>query len=52
VSAAALTLTGPGHYAVDRLLPVPALRVHRLPLGAQALALGVVLAVVTLLVRD
>lgn len=52
VAAATLTLTGPGRYAVDRLLPVPALRVHRLPLGARALALGVVLAVVTLLVRD
>ncbi|MFD9572386.1 DoxX family protein [Streptomyces sp. NPDC059982] len=51
-AAAALTLTGPGRYAVDRLLPVPALRTHRLSLGAQALALGVVLAAVTLLVRD
>ncbi|MGE7384023.1 DoxX family membrane protein [Streptomyces sp. NPDC004126] len=50
-AAAALTLAGPGRHAVDRLLPVPALRTHRLALGAQALALGVVLAVVTLLIR-
>ncbi|MFF6940325.1 DoxX family protein [Streptomyces lavendulae] len=52
VAAAALTLSGPGRFAVDRLLPVPALRNHRLALGAQALALGVVLAAVTLLVRS
>ncbi|MFG2388816.1 DoxX family protein [Streptomyces lavendulae] len=52
VAAAALTLSGPGRFAVDRLLPVPALRDHRLALGAQALALGVVLAAVTLLVRS
>ncbi|MFJ3878886.1 DoxX family membrane protein [Streptomyces sp. NPDC090077] len=51
VAAAALTLTGPGRHAVDRLLPVPALRAHRLALGAQALALGVLLAVVTLIIR-
>lgn len=49
VGAAALALTGPGGYAVDRFLPV--LRGHRLAHGALALALGVVLAVVTLLVR-
>lgn len=52
VAAAALTLTGPGRHAVDRLLPVPALRTHRLALGAQALALGVLLAAVTLFVRS
>ncbi|MCX5197092.1 DoxX family protein [Streptomyces sp. NBC_00249] len=51
-AAAALTLTGPGRLALDRLLPVPALRTHRLALGVQALALGVVLAAVTLLVRN
>ncbi|KIF02599.1 DoxX family protein [Streptomyces sp. RSD-27] len=50
-AAAALTLTGPGRYALDRALPLPALRTHRLSLGASALALGVVLAGATLLVR-
>ncbi|MGW3323747.1 DoxX family membrane protein [Streptomyces virginiae] len=48
--AAALALTGPGRYAVDRFVPV--LRSHRLAYGALAVALGVVLAVVLLLVRD
>ncbi|MFF3672924.1 DoxX family protein [Streptomyces sp. NPDC002120] len=48
--AAALALTGPGRYAVDRFLPV--LRGHRLAHGALAVALGVVLAAVMLLVRD
>ncbi|MFD7783806.1 DoxX family protein [Streptomyces nojiriensis] len=48
--AAALALTGPGRYAVDRLLPV--LRSHRLAHGALAVTLGVVLAAVLLLVRD
>ncbi|MET9688321.1 DoxX family membrane protein [Streptomyces sp. NPDC006514] len=48
--AAALALAGPGRYAVDRFLPV--LRSHRLAHGALAVALGVVLAVVLLLVRD
>ncbi len=47
--AAALALTGPGRYAVDRLLPV--LRSHRLAHGALAVALGVVLAAATLLIR-
>ncbi|MEU8437571.1 DoxX family protein [Streptomyces sp. NPDC029216] len=51
VAAAALTLTGPGRHALDRVLPLPALRDHRLPTGAAALGLGVVLAAVTLLVR-
>ncbi|MEU6864462.1 DoxX family membrane protein [Streptomyces sp. NPDC046876] len=48
--AAALALTGPGRYAVDRLLPV--LRAHRLAHGALAVALGIVLAAVTLLARN
>ncbi|MET9603593.1 DoxX family protein [Streptomyces sp. NPDC006512] len=52
VAAAALTLTGPGRLAVDRALPVTALRAHTLKTGAAALALGVVLAAVTLLVRN
>ncbi|MFJ9547089.1 DoxX family protein [Streptomyces erythrochromogenes] len=48
--AAALTLTGPGRYAADRFLPV--LRTQRPAHGALALALGVVLAAVMLLVRN
>ncbi|MCX5609593.1 MULTISPECIES: DoxX family membrane protein [unclassified Streptomyces] len=48
--AAALALTGPGRYAVDRFLPV--LRSHRLAHGALAVTLGVVLAAVLLLVRS
>ncbi|WP_030708795.1 DoxX family protein [Streptomyces sp. NRRL F-2580] len=48
--AAALALTGPGRYAVDRFLPV--LRSHRLAHGALAVVVGVVLAAVLLLVRD
>ncbi|MFG2710725.1 DoxX family membrane protein [Streptomyces goshikiensis] len=48
--AAALTLTGPGRYAVDRLLPV--LRAHRLTHGAAALAVGIVLGCVMVLVRS
>ncbi|MCJ1676813.1 DoxX family membrane protein [Streptomyces sp. APSN-46.1] len=48
--AAALALTGPGRYAVDRFLPV--LRGHRLAHGAAALALAVVLGGAMLLVRD
>ncbi|MGT2526899.1 DoxX family protein [Streptomyces nojiriensis] len=47
--AAALALTGPGRYAVDRSLPV--LRAHRLAHGVLAVALGVVLGGVLLLVR-
>ncbi|MGW1518158.1 DoxX family protein [Streptomyces sp. NPDC002287] len=50
-AAAALTLTGPGRHALDRVLPLPALRTARPSLGAAALALGVVLAGLTLLVR-
>ncbi len=48
--AAALTLTGPGRYAVDRFLPV--LRGHCLAHGALAVGLGVVTAGVLLLVRN
>ena len=48
--AAALTLTGPGRYAADRLLP--GLRAHRLTHGAVALVLGVVVAAAVLLLRD
>ncbi|GAA0267947.1 hypothetical protein GCM10010302_02140 [Streptomyces polychromogenes] len=51
-AAAALTLTGPGRYALDRALPLPALRDPRPSVGASALALGLVLAAVTLLVRS
>lgn len=47
--AAALALTGPGRYAVDRVLP--GLRAHRLAYGAAALLLGAVLAAGTLLMR-
>ncbi|GAA2334340.1 hypothetical protein Scani_59160 [Streptomyces caniferus] len=47
--AATLALTGPGRYAIDRLLP--GLRTHRLRYGVVALVLGVVLAGAVLLVR-
>ncbi|HZG04874.1 MAG TPA: DoxX family protein [Streptomyces sp.] len=49
-AAAALTLTGPGRWAVDRLLPV--LRPHRLAHGAAAVALGAAAAGLTLLARS
>ncbi|MGI5448298.1 DoxX family protein [Streptomyces sp. CA-243310] len=49
VGAAALALTGPGRYAADRFVPV--LRENRAAHGALALALGVVLGAVLLLVR-
>ncbi|HEV7626519.1 MAG TPA: DoxX family protein [Streptomyces sp.] len=48
--AAALTLTGPGRYAADRLLPV--LRAHRLTRGAAAVVLGAVVAAGVLMVRN
>lgn len=48
--AATLALTGPGRYAVDRLLPW--LRAHRLAYGATAVVLAVVLAAGTLLIRN
>ena len=47
--AAALTLTGPGRIAVDRFLPW--VRNHRLAYGVATLALGLVVAGVTLLLR-
>jgi putative oxidoreductase len=52
VSAAALALTGPGRYAADSLLPVPALRPHRLAHGIAALALALITAGLVLLFRD
>lgn len=48
-AAAALALTGPGRLAADRYLPV--LRSHRLAYGASAVALGVAVAGVILLLR-
>ncbi|MEU7183425.1 DoxX family protein [Streptomyces celluloflavus] len=48
--AAALALTGPGRYAVDRFLP--ALRAHRLVYGVAALVLAVVIAGGVLLIRN
>ncbi|WP_329193040.1 MULTISPECIES: DoxX family protein [unclassified Streptomyces] len=50
--AAALALAGPGRYAADRLLPVPALRTPRPAHRALALALGVVMGAALLLVRN
>lgn len=47
--AAALALTGPGRYAIDRALP--GLRAHRLAYGVAALLLGAVIAGGVLLVR-
>ncbi|MGW7098023.1 DoxX family protein [Streptomyces sp. NPDC054883] len=52
VGAAALALTGPGRYAADRLLPVPALRTPRPAHGALAVTLGVVAGAALLLVRN
>lgn len=48
--SAALAFTGPGAYAVDRYIPV--LRGHRLAYGVGAVALGVVVGVVMLIIRD
>ncbi|KJS59249.1 DoxX family protein [Streptomyces rubellomurinus] len=48
-AAAALALTGPGRYAVDRFLPV--LRAHRLAYGAAAVVVGLATAGVVLLLR-
>ncbi|MFD7901999.1 DoxX family protein [Kitasatospora sp. NPDC059722] len=47
--AAALALTGPGRYAVDRFLPV--VRAHRLAYGAAAVVVGLVTAGAILLLR-
>ncbi|MCX4821332.1 DoxX family protein [Streptomyces sp. NBC_01142] len=49
VSAATLTLTGPGRYALDHFIPV--LRAHRLVYGALAIVLAAVAAAVVLLIR-
>ncbi len=48
-AAAALTLAGPGRYAVDRLLP--GLRTHRLAYGVTAVVTGLLVAAVILLIR-
>lgn len=48
-AAAAVTVAGPGRYAVDRLLP--GLRNHRLSYGIGAVVVGVVSAAVVLLLR-
>ncbi|MFD8787650.1 DoxX family protein [Kitasatospora sp. NPDC059599] len=47
--AAALALTGPGRYAVDRFLPV--VRAHRLAYGVAAVVVGLATAGVILLLR-
>ncbi|MGK5533548.1 DoxX family protein [Streptomyces sp. URMC 129] len=53
LGAASVALTGPGRYAADTFLPLPAaLRPHRLVHGLAALALAVVTATVVLLFRD
>jgi len=52
LAAVALALTGPGRYAVDRLLPLPALPGGRPAAGPAALALGAVAAVIILLIRS
>ncbi|MDK1475681.1 DoxX family protein [Streptomyces sp. 549] len=49
-AAAALAISGPGRLAVDRALP--RLRDHRLSHGLAAVALGAVVAGVTLLIRS
>lgn len=48
-AAAALTLTGPGRYALDRFVPV--LRQHRLVYGLAAIVLAVLAAGAVLVVR-
>ncbi|MGI5352833.1 DoxX family protein [Streptomyces sp. CA-250714] len=50
VAAGALTLTGPGRLAADRVLPLP--RPHRFTHGAALLVLGAVLAGAVLLMRS
>ncbi|CAL9573359.1 hypothetical protein SUDANB171_04863 [Streptomyces sp. enrichment culture] len=53
LSAVALTLSGPGRYAVDHVLPLPEqVREHRLVHGVAALALALVVAGITLLIRN
>jgi putative oxidoreductase len=46
VSAAALAITGPGRFAIDRTLPV--LRAHRISFGITGIVLGVVVAALVL----
>ncbi|MEW2512792.1 DoxX family protein [Streptomyces sp. NPDC046870] len=48
--AAALALSGPGSFAIDRYLP--GVRSHRLGYGIAALAVGALAAAITLLVRN
>jgi putative oxidoreductase len=48
--AAGIALTGPGAYALDRY--IPGFRRHRLSYGVAAIVLGVVVGVLTLLVRS
>ncbi|MGP3924331.1 DoxX family membrane protein [Streptomyces sp. 8N616] len=48
-AAAALALTGPGRYALDRF--VPGLRAHRLVFGTAAVVLGLLVAGIVLLLR-
>ncbi|MFG1793348.1 DoxX family protein [Nocardia sp. NPDC049149] len=48
--AAAITLTGPGRYAIDRFVPV--FRSHRLVYGLAAIVLAVLAAGAVLLVRS
>jgi putative oxidoreductase len=49
-AALAVTLTGPGDFAVDRLLP--GLRTHRISYGLTAAGLGILMACLTLLLRN
>lgn len=49
-AAAAITLTGPGRYAVDRFVPV--LRSHRLVYGLAAIVLALLAAGAVLVVRN
>jgi putative oxidoreductase len=49
-SSAALALTGPGAYALDRF--VPGLRHHRLGYGVAGVLLGVVVGVIVLMLRS
>jgi putative oxidoreductase len=49
-AAATLAITGPGRFALDHFLPV--LRHHRVVYGLAALALGIVLAFLVLLLKD
>ncbi|WP_433716297.1 DoxX family protein [Nocardia sp. CA-084685] len=50
LAAASLALTGPGRYAVDRVIPT--LRNHRLVFGLAAIVLALVVACAVLIVRN